>query len=157
MDEARARAVRLRRLGMAAASYAFTLGMGVGCVAAGLLPWRLFAVYAAGVVGANLAFYALIHSGWSRRLEDPSLTRPQIVGAMLLHMVPMSHGGAVRGPLLILAALPFLYGLFRLGRAQLMALGACYVGGYLAFLAALRAQGQVLDPAVETLRTLALA
>lgn len=156
-DDQRAQTIRLRRLGMAAGSYVFTVGVAAGCVAAGLLAPEVALTYTAGVVAVNALFFALIRSGWNLRLADPSLTAPQIVAAMLLHLHPMAAGGTVRGPLLLLAPIPFLYGLFRLDQRRLLALGGCYLAGYLALLGGLALRERSLDPAVEALRFIALA
>ncbi len=59
------------------------------------------------LLAVPLAFYALLRSGWSRRLRHPSMTLPQVLYAVGALTLSYPANGSVRGlNLMVLALLP---------------------------------------------------
>jgi diguanylate cyclase len=65
-------------------------------------------------------WYALIRSGWSERFEDPSLTRPQMVSALMLGASAYPLTGDLRGVVLPIITLVLVFGMFRLQLREAM-------------------------------------
>jgi GGDEF domain-containing protein len=124
--------LRIRRFLMAALSYVLWVGLTAYCYQLGLVQvsaqgfW--IAVALAGV--CNVVFYALLRSGLNRYWPDPSLTLPQMVVATAWVMLLMALAPKVRGMLLMLYAVVFLFGVFRLRRRDYLALTALVVVSY---------------------------
>jgi GGDEF domain-containing protein len=78
----------------------------------------------------NLAFYGLLRSGLNHYWPDPSLTLPQMAVATFWVMLLMALAPKVRGILLLLYVVVFLFGVFRLRRREYLALTALVVIGY---------------------------
>ncbi|HEX4300066.1 MAG TPA: GGDEF domain-containing protein [Gammaproteobacteria bacterium] len=124
--------LRIRRFLMAALSYVLWVGLTAYCYQLGLVQvspqgfW--IAVALTGV--CNLVFYALLRSGLNRYWPDPSLTLPQMVVATVWVMLLMALAPKVRGMLLMLYAVVFLFGVFRLRRGEYLGLTALVTVGY---------------------------
>ena len=68
-------ALRLRRLGLAALSYAFGTALIAVAWTFGALPASAALEIVAAYLALNLGLYVVIRSGFNLRFEDPSLTR----------------------------------------------------------------------------------
>ena len=124
--------LRLRRYFMAALSYVLWIGLTYYCYTLGLVDVSAgefgFAVLCAAA--CNLAFYLLIRSGLNRYWPDPSLTLPQMIVATFWVMLLMALAPKVRGILLLLYVVVFLFGVFRLRRGEYLGLTALVILGY---------------------------
>jgi len=125
-------ALRIKRFFMAALSYALWVGLTFCCYSLGLVDvsQQEFWVAVALVFLCNLAFYLLIRSGLNLYWPDPSLTLPQMVVATFWVMLLMALAPKVRGILLLLYVVVFLFGVFRLRRAEYLGLTALVIVGY---------------------------
>ena len=125
-------ALRIKRFLMAALSYVLWVGLTAYCYQLGLVQvsargfW--IAVALCGV--CNLVFYALLRSGLNRYWPDPSLTLPQMVVATVWVMLLMALAPKVRGMLLMLYTVVFLFGVFRLRRGEYLGLTALVIVSY---------------------------
>ncbi|MGE5625514.1 MAG: GGDEF domain-containing protein [Bacillota bacterium] len=116
--------LRLKRFFMAALSYLIWVCLTYYCWSLGLVDVSA-ATFAWAVVltlGCNLVFYALIRSGLNLYWPDPSLTLPQMVVATAWVMLLTALAPRVRGILLLLYVVVFLFGVFRLRRREYLAL-----------------------------------
>jgi diguanylate cyclase (GGDEF)-like protein len=124
--------LRLKRYFMAALSYVLWIGLTYYCWSLGLVDVSAhgfgLAVLCASI--CNLVFYALIRSGLNLYWPDPSLTLPQMIVATFWVMLLMALAPRVRGILLLLYVVVFLFGVFRLRRGEYLGLTALVILGY---------------------------
>ena len=107
-------ALRLRRLGLAALSYALAAALLALASAFGVLPASAALKVSAAYLALNLGLYAIIRSGFNLRFADPSLTRFQILAAITLLMYVVYHMDDARNIVLFGCFVVFLFGVFRL-------------------------------------------
>jgi diguanylate cyclase (GGDEF)-like protein len=81
------------------------------------------AVLIATIAVCQALLYAALRSGWTRRFEDPALTLPQMVFAMLCLGAAYVIDHQVRGTLLMIVALVLVFGAFTLPPVQCRGLG----------------------------------
>lgn len=124
--------LRIKRFLMAALSYVIWVGLTFYCYQLGLVEVsaRGFWLAAALCGVCNVVFYSLFRSGLNRYWPDPSLTLPQMVVATAWVMLLMALAPKVRGILLLLYAVVFLFGVFRLRRGEYLGLTALVLVGY---------------------------
>jgi GGDEF domain-containing protein len=124
--------LRIKRFLMAALSYVIWIGLTFYCYQLGLVEvsTRGFWIAAALCGVCNVVFYTLFRSGLNRYWPDPSLTLPQMVVATAWVMMLMALAPKVRGILLLLYAVVFLFGVFRLRRGEYLGLTALVLVGY---------------------------
>jgi diguanylate cyclase (GGDEF)-like protein len=124
--------LRIKRFLMAALSYVIWVGLTFYCYQLGLVDVsaRGFWIAAALCGVCNLVFYSLFRSGLNRYWPDPSLTLPQMIVATAWVMLLMALAPKVRGILLLLYAVVFLFGVFRLRRGEYLGLTALVLVGY---------------------------
>ena len=124
--------LRIKRFLMAALSYAIWVGLTFYCYQLGLVEVsaRVFWIAVALCGLCNLAFYALLRSGLNLYWPDPSLTLPQMIVATVWVMLLMALAPKVRGILLLLYVVVFLFGVFRLRRGEYLGLTALVLVGY---------------------------
>ena len=124
--------LRIKRFLMAALSYVIWVGLTFYCHQLGLVEVsaRTFWLAAALTGVCNLIFYALFRSGLNLYWPDPSLTLPQMVVATAWVMLLMALAPKVRGILLLLYVVVFLFGVFRLRRGEYLGLTALVLVGY---------------------------
>ncbi len=111
-------ALRLRRLGLAALSYAVVTALVVLVWTFGMLPASAALEAAAASVALNLGLYVVIRSGFNLRFEDPSLTRFQILAAITVLMYIVYHMDDGRNVALFGCFIVFLFGIFRLNARE---------------------------------------
>src|SRR3989304_2464200 len=107
-------ALRLRRFGLAALSYAFGAALVALAWAFGVLPASAALQVAAAYLAINLGLYAVIRSGFNLRFRDPSLTRFQILTATTILMYIVYNMDHSRNLALFGCFVIFLFGVFRL-------------------------------------------
>ena len=110
----------------------------------GLRVWTV--VSAVGLVTMFLA----IRLGWSARLEDPSLTVPQLLFAVGCTAGAYRIAGAGHGTALLMVAVVLMFGMFGLKRRQAWLIGAYSVAAFgLVMHSGAKADPDVYDPRVQ--------
>jgi len=89
----------------------------IGDARADLVGW-----WVAFTLGGALLSYALIRSGWSRRLVDPSLTMLQIVHSVTCCALGYALTGPMRGAVFPILMIVVMYGMFQLRASQALAI-----------------------------------
>ncbi|HPA84327.1 MAG TPA: GGDEF domain-containing protein, partial [Deltaproteobacteria bacterium] len=109
-------ALRIRRFFMALASYVMWMFIIFYCYYQG---W--FRISLAGtilifamILLMNLCIYLVFRTGLNKRFKDPSLTMLQMILATFWSMVVAYYTDEVRGILLLLYLVVFIFGVFRL-------------------------------------------
>ena len=144
--------LRKRRVGMAFLTYMIPLAITALFCVYGMAPPEavfVFAVYAAGV---NLAFYLAVHSGFNLKFKEPSLTAFQMSASILPVLYVMYHleDGQARAVMLLIVAVPLIYGIMALTTRQFMQVGAWFLSVYCFGLFLLwRKDSSMLDARVE--------
>lgn len=116
--------LRLKRFFMAALSYVIWIGISLYCYRLGLIdvsPLGLVLAVSMALL-CNVVFFVLLRSGLNRYWPDPSLTLPQMLVATFWVMLLMALAPQVRGILLLLYVVVFLFGVFRLSRREYLLL-----------------------------------
>lgn len=155
-----AQAVRARHMLMAAASYLTIILFVLYCSHIGyfrLSPaWTWGCVMLATVI--NAGFYAAICSGWNMRLRDPSMTLPQIAVSTMWMMFVLYFMDELRGSVLTLFLIIFLFGTFRLRTWQFLGAAVAALVGYAVIIALLVIRRpQSIDLQIEALQWVLLA
>jgi diguanylate cyclase len=124
--------LRIKRFLMAALSYVIWISIAIYCYYLGLvdLSPRTFGLLVGVALSGNLVFYALFRTGLNRYWPDPSLTLPQMLVATFWVMLIMMLAPKVRGTLLLLYVVVFLFGVFRLRRREYLWLTSLVLVGY---------------------------
>jgi hypothetical protein len=131
-DVQRAQQIRLRRFGMAVATYSVVIAASFLVTRLGLgqmttAQWATF--IGLGLIG-NVVFFFLFYTGLNLRFSDASLTREQIVYSALWGMVPLYALPDAR-PVVLMFYLPaFSFGMLRLTRRQYLCAAACVMALY---------------------------
>ena len=81
------------------------------------------ALWAAGSIGALMLCVAWVRMGWTQHLDDPSLTAPQIVVAIVSGALAYVLASPVRGAVPSLVALAVMFGALELSARTLLWLG----------------------------------
>ena len=110
----RKQALRLRRFGLAALTYALCTALVTAAWAFGVFPASAVLKIAAAFLALNLGLYAAIRSGFNLRFADPSLTLFQILAAMTILMYIVYHMDEGRNIALFGCFVVFQFGIFRL-------------------------------------------
>ena len=128
------RRVILRRLFMAAGTYAVWSVIGLSYVATGdsLIDKTGALLMIAGAVLTNLYFYAMIRSGASLRFKDPSMTLAQLIVAMSWLLALMLARTDARGLLIVGDVMILMFGVFGLRRRELAIAASFAFFGYVA-------------------------
>src|SRR6185295_11767161 len=111
-------ALRLRRFGLAALTYALSTALVAVAWAFGVLPASVALQIAVVFLGLNLVLYASIRSGFNLRFEDPSLTRFQILIAITVLMYIVYNMDDGRNIALFGCFVVFQFGIFRLNSRE---------------------------------------
>ena len=149
-------ALRLRRFGMALASYVLWIALGLAGYFSGVLTIDqeplLFML--GGIAVFNLMIFTVLRSGLNKQFKDPSLTLMQCLGAMCWILALMHFSPPARDLMLMVYIMTMLFGMFQLSRRELMLLAIFSLAGYgavLVFDDALRSASQA-DQTREVLR-----
>lgn len=150
-------ALRVRRFLLAQSVYGLAAALLALYVVLGLLAPGHFLLLLAAFLAVNGLFFALLRSGRNRRLDDPSMTVWQMIGACALMSLSLYLVDGGRGALLLLTLALLLFGTLRLSTADFLLVGMLAPAGYaLALAAAVRYRGVGLDLRLELLQLLAL-
>jgi diguanylate cyclase (GGDEF)-like protein len=122
--------IRMRRFLMAFLTYVTCGALGFFCAWLGYLPkWTPF-WWSIVFTGVNGIFYFALRSGWNLRLDDPSMTEPQIIVSMAAAIAYISQADEARGAFLMFLVIPLLFGVFILNFRQMARLGIVGIVGY---------------------------
>jgi PAS domain-containing protein len=123
-------ALRLRRLGLAALSYALAAALAALACTFGELPLADTLTAVAAFVAINLGLYLFIRTGLNLRFEDPSLTRFQMLAAITVLMWVVYHMDDGRGVALFACFLVFLFGIYRLNAREFTVISLYTLAAY---------------------------
>lgn len=87
------------------------------------LVWTI--VWAVASMAAMATCMVLVRTRWAARFEDPSLTMPQMLVAMISAALAYVLSGSVRGALPAMMAVPLMFGALELSARQLLGAGLC--------------------------------
>ncbi len=152
--------LRARHTLMAAGSYLTIVSFVLYCSYIGLfrLPPDVLWVYVALAFAINMLFYIAICSGWNLRLADPSMTLVQICASIIWMMFVLYFIDQVRGAVLVLFLIIFVFGIFRLRMAQFIGAAIFALVGYALVIALLAYHhAQSINVRVEVLQWMLLA
>lgn len=135
------RRLRLNRFGMGVVSVLFVVLLATLEWRFSLIPLPNLLIGIGAFAVVDLVFLAAFLTHFNERMWEPSLTSAQIFWTMVPTLYLMYYAGAGRAPLVMLAMVAFLFGVFRLGRRQYAWLTAAYLAGY-AFVIALADHGR---------------
>ena len=158
-DDAR-QTLRLKRFFMAALSYVIWIGISFYCYWLGFIDVSVHVLVLAVSLAllGNVVFFVLLRSGLNRYWPDPSLTLPQMLVATFWVMLLMALAPQVRGILLLLYVVVFLFGVFRLSRREYLLLTGLVLIGYgLVVLRDLYIHGGSIPLPLEILQSVVLA
>jgi diguanylate cyclase (GGDEF)-like protein/PAS domain S-box-containing protein len=125
-------ALRLRRFGLAALSYALAGALVALAWTLGMLTASAALQVTAAILALNLGLYVLIRAGFNLRFGDPSLTRFQILAAISVLMYTVYHMDDGRDIALFGCFIVFLFGIFRLDTRQFTAVTLYTLAAYAA-------------------------
>lgn len=109
-------------------------------------------------ISIHAIFYGLICSGYNQRLADPSMTVPQMCISILWLMFVLYFIDQVRGAVLVLFMVIFVFGIFRLKLRQFIGIAIFALVGYAAVIALLiYFQPSSINARVEMLQWVLLA
>src|SRR5258708_3294044 len=111
-------ALRLRRFGLAAITYAASAGFVTVAWAFGVLPASAALEIGLAFLALNLGLYVAIRSGFNLRFADPSLTRFQILDAISILMFIVFHMDDGHNIALFGCFVVFQFGIFRLNARE---------------------------------------
>ncbi len=111
-------ALRLRRFGLAALSYALSMALVAVAWRFGVMSAAAVIKIAIGYLAINLGLYAAIRSGFNLRFKDPSLTVIQILTGITIIMYIAYHMDDGRNYALFGCFLVFLFGTFHLSNRE---------------------------------------
>ena len=145
---------RLQRLRLS--QQLFAAGLMAACslilIYAGTLAgvdWRWMAAWGSTTVVCQTLMYALIRSGWSMRLADPSLTRVQIVFALVMSALAYPLTGELRAVVMPIMLLTLVFGMFQLKLSSAVRLGWVALGLLGAGMLLAHQLGRNYDPHIE--------
>lgn len=155
-----AQAIRARHMLMAGVSYLTIISFVVYCSYVGLfrLKPQVVWIFVGLALGINLLFYMTICSGHNKRLRDPSLTLPQIGISTLWLLFVLYFIEQVRGAILVLFLIIFVFGIFRLRMMEFIISALFALIGYGCVIALLAyRQPQTIDLQIEVMQWTLLA
>ncbi|MFP4446501.1 MAG: GGDEF domain-containing protein, partial [Desulfosudaceae bacterium] len=153
-------ALRIRRFFLAAISYLLWIAISYLCQIYEMsrigMP-AMFAIWGVIVLN-NLFFYGLLRSGLNKKLPDPSLTIPQMLAAIFWSgVVSYIVLSPLRGSMLALFLVGFIFGVFKLSLRQFFLLVAVAMATYaVAMVLLYRADPAAVDPVLEGFRLILL-
>ena len=124
--------LRIRRFFMAFFSYIMWMFLISYCYYQGLFRMSLAItmLWFAFVMFSNVVLFFVFRSGFNKRFKDPSLTMFQMILATFAVMVVAYYTDEVRGILLLLYLIVFIFGVFRLQLRQFFILAIYALAGY---------------------------
>jgi hypothetical protein len=129
--------LRLRRFGMALATYAFVFlaSVLVGRLGLGEMNKAQWVMFIGLALFGNIVFFVLFYTNTNLRFSDPSLTREQIIYSALWGTIPL-HALPEARPIVLMFYMPaFSFGMLRLTRKQYLSVVASVLMLYALILA----------------------
>ncbi len=125
-------ALRVRRFLMALASYVMWMLLTSHCYYQGWFRMSLSSTLSvfAIIIVMNLFLYLVFMTGLNKRFKDPSLTMLQMILATFWTMIVAYYTDEVRGFVLLLYLVVFIFGVFRLQLRQFFILAIYALTGY---------------------------
>jgi len=126
-------ALRLKRFFMALGSYIMWLAICILFYSQGQMTRgtvNTLVASSVGIILCNGLIYALIRSGFNKKLKDPSLTLLQMIMATFWVMVIAFYADAMRSLVLLTYLVVFIFGLFRLNVWQFLFLSVFAIVNY---------------------------
>ncbi|WP_300673258.1 GGDEF domain-containing protein [Desulfoluna sp.] len=122
----------MKRFIMGGASYLMWMGLAGYLRYMGLvtISWETLLRCCGLLLLYNTLLFGVFRSGLNRRFKDPSLTLFQMLVGILWAMVIIYHSGEIRGGMLLLYLVVFVYGLFRLKLRQFLFLALFAIANY---------------------------
>src|SRR5690348_11675543 len=151
--------LRLKRFFMAALSYVIWISISFYCYWLGFINVSVHILILAVSLAllGNVVFFVLLRTGLNRYWPDPSLTLPQMLVATFWVMLLMALAPQVRGILLMLYVVVFLFGVFRLTRREYLLLTGLVLIAYgLVVLRDLYSRGGSISLPLEVLQSVVL-
>jgi diguanylate cyclase (GGDEF)-like protein len=155
-----AQATRARHSLMSLVSSLTIITFTVYCSYVGLfrLSPRELACFILLAIFIHAVFYSLICAGFNRRFRDPSMTMTQISASILWMMFVLYFIDQVRGAVLVLFMVIFVFGIFRLRLGQFIGITMFALAAYASVIALLAyQQPQSINLRVEVLQWVLLA
>ncbi|TCS37960.1 diguanylate cyclase (GGDEF)-like protein [Paucimonas lemoignei] len=155
-----AQATRARHSLMSLVSSLTIIVFTLYCSYAGLfrLGLRELAWFILLAILVHAVFFAMICSGRNLRLADPSLTLPQMYVSILWMMFILYFIDHVRGAMLVLFMIIFVFGIFRLGLKQFIGVAIFALAAYAIVIALLiYFHPDSINPRIEMLQWVLLA
>jgi diguanylate cyclase len=150
--------MRLRRVRLAALTYAVCVPLMIIAYWLGLVGFEAAMATTALVVLVNIGLLALIHLGINQRFKDPSMTRAQVVIAIVILMTFIYAMDRERSLALILCPIVLMFGAFRFDTREFLSTAALVLAGYgVVFGLLLLTKPDTIDLNVELFRWLVLA
>ena len=160
-DEDHRQALRIRRFGLAAAGYLVWVLITLASHMLGLSRTTYTIIFACSVLMLlSLGIvYLLLRTGVNKQFKDPSLTVPQMVLACFwVGVTAYFTYSPIRGSIIALYVVIFVFGIFRLSLNQFFALVGVAIATYAGSNAILHHyHPEVVNPFLETIRTSLLA
>ena len=113
-------ALRIRRYLMGASVSLVVVFLLAVSYSQGMLELQVLVEATAIICALTALLYLVFRSGLNRRFPDPSLTMEQIILATMVMVYVMYQAERMRGVLMIVYLMPFLFGVFRLERMRLL-------------------------------------
>jgi diguanylate cyclase (GGDEF)-like protein len=149
--------LRLKRVGLGAISYLFSIGLVAAYWLLGYFEWPVLATYIVASLVLNTFFYTVIRTGVNLRFADPSMNLAQITLATMPGLYVMYHTQQARGVFLLLCVSAAMYGLFKFRTRDFVIMTAVLACGYsLVILLLLRYKPNEINLQVEILQMFAL-
>ncbi|MFI8479983.1 diguanylate cyclase domain-containing protein [Pseudomonas sp. NPDC078700] len=106
----------LKRFGMAVFTYLLAIALGTIAFRYNQLevPLANFLLLIGGVVLSQFAFLGIFLSGRNLLFQDPSLTEPQVLAALVWQTLTLAILDDARGPMLVMYVLILMFGVFQL-------------------------------------------
>src|SRR6056297_464152 len=153
-------ALRMKRFLLAAASYLLWIMISASCHYYGLSRISLTSIIICWVliVFCNLVFFVLLRSGFNKRFADPSLTIAQMLTAIFwTAVVSYITASSLRGSMLALFLVVFIFGVFRLSLKEFFVLVTVAVAAYAAAMLILYCHHpRAVDVTLEAIRCVLL-
>lgn len=134
--EDRRRVLRIKRLGIALASYAMWYAIAWVALQNGFLvaTTGAFILAGVGILFTQALFYFLIRSNISLRWQDPSITLAQIINGLFWSLVLIAVSRELRGLMIAVYMITLLFSIFALERRAFLVSAVVGFCGYLALM-----------------------
>lgn len=124
--------LRMRRFFMAFSAYIMWMFLIIYCYIQGWFRMSLYGLIATStaILALNLIIFLVFRTGLNKRFKDPSLTMYQMIQATFGAMIVAYFTDHVRGIVLLLYMVVFIFGVFRLQLRQFLILALYALTGY---------------------------